>query len=323
MTHTFEAAAQVEQAAWKQRTNTLTDEAREPAPYFRDGVAKGSYAYCLPRTFAACNLLPDLRADALTLFAAESIRWHAELDNGPTNHLLSSQIQCVNALMLMASDPARIVRAFAGILDLAEPLPVEADRYLAFEYIGAADHLGEAKPGVPRSRGEYCTSADAAIRYRRTDGVIEIALIEWKFTEHYTAKSLSKSRGTDRFERYRALAHDPEGSLTFDVVPYEDLFVEPFYQLMRQQLLASAMESAGELGAEVVRVVHVAPKANLAYQASLLRPSHEAAGASVYDVWRRVVRKQDRFVTVDSEIFCDPRITSAEYADRYGLLLGA
>jgi hypothetical protein len=87
---------------------------------------------------------------------------------------------------------------------------------------------------------------------------------------------------------------------------------------MRQQLLAAEMERTHELGADVVRVVHVAPKANTAYQANLFRESHRAAGDNVYDVWRSVLRDQDRFVTLDSEVFCDPRITSAEYADRYG-----
>ena len=37
--------------------------------------------------------------------------------------------------------------------------PIEDGRYLTFEYIGAADHLAEAKPGIARERGRFCTSA--------------------------------------------------------------------------------------------------------------------------------------------------------------------
>ena len=54
----------------------------------------------------------------------------------------------------------------------------------------------------------------------------------------------------------------PDGPLHTDVIPYADLFVEPFYQLMRQQLLAHAMERSGELDADTVRVLHVAPATN-------------------------------------------------------------
>jgi hypothetical protein len=315
---TYEDLVRAAQAAWKSRTRSLPDEARLPAPYFRDGQAVGSYPHCLPREFAAYNLLPDVREAALRYFATEGIHWHAALDGGPTNHLLSSQIQCVNALTPMLRDGDEAIDAFGSVLPIGAPLRIEGHHYLAFEYIGAVDHLGEAKPGIPRSRGAYCTSTDAAIRYRRPDGGMEIALIEWKFTESYDGSPLGQT-STDRFERYRDLAHGPHSPLRFDVVPYEDLFVEPYYQLMRQQLLAAEMERTHELGADVVRVVHVAPAGNTAYKASLSRDSHRAAGDSVYDVWRSVLRDQSRFVTLDSEIFCDPRITSAEYVDRYGI----
>jgi hypothetical protein len=72
--------------------------------------------------------------------------------------------QYVNALMPMATDP-RLVVAFGGILPIGELLPIERGRYLTIEYIGAADHLAEAKPGIARERGRFCTSTDAAIRY--------------------------------------------------------------------------------------------------------------------------------------------------------------
>jgi hypothetical protein len=313
---TYEDLARSAQTDWKLRTTSLPDEARIPAPYFRDGQAVGSYPHCLPREFAAYNLLPDVRQRALACFAAEDIRWHAELDGGPTNHLLSSQIQCVNALASMFADSGDGFDAFSEVLPIGVPLRIGESGYIAFEYVGAVDHLGEAKPGIPRSRGAYCTSTDAAIRYRRPDGGIEIALIEWKYTESYDGSALGPT-STDRFERYRDLAHGPHSPLRFDAVPYEDLFVEPYYQLMRQQLLAAEMERTHELGADVVRVVHVAPAGNTAYRSSVSRDSHRAAGDNVYEVWRSVLRDQGRFVTLDSEVFCNPKITSAEYVDRY------
>ena len=103
-----------------------------------------------------------------------------------------------------------------------------------------------------------------------------------------------------------------------DLVPYDDLFVEPFYPLLRQQLLAREMEKAHDAGADRVRVVHVSPPANTALRASLNRPSHHDAGSDVFDIWRAMVRRSDRFVTMDSAVFCDPGITSSDYVDRYG-----
>src|SRR4051812_7880689 len=95
---TFRATEEARAVRWKDTTTTLPDAAREPAPYIRDGRPQGCYATCLPPEFAEFNLLPEARVDALDLFRRFDIKWHAAIDDGPTNHLLSSQVQCVNAL---------------------------------------------------------------------------------------------------------------------------------------------------------------------------------------------------------------------------------
>jgi hypothetical protein len=77
--------------------------------------------------------------------------------------------------------PRLVVAAFGEVLPIGEPLPIEDGRYLTFEYLGAAGHLAEAKQGIARERGRFCTSIDTAIRYRRPGGGIEVALIEWKY----------------------------------------------------------------------------------------------------------------------------------------------
>lgn len=312
----FEERARQRASEWKQRTSALPDDARGPAPYIRDGRPVGRYPYCLPASLSSYNLLPEVRAEALKRFAAARIAWQASIDGRPTNHLLSSQVQCVNALMQMSGSPRLVVAGFGEVLPISEPLPIEDSRYLTFEYIGAADHLGEAKPASARERGRFCTSADAAIRYRRPDGGIEVALIEWKYTESYDGRPLTRSR-SDRLDRYRPLFEDPNGPLRTDVIPYADLFVEPFYQLMRQQLLADAMERSGELGADTVRVLHVAPAANAELQQSLTRDSHRAAGATLHAAWRAMLRHADRFVTFDSARLATAAITSEEYVARY------
>ncbi len=86
---------------------------------------------------------------------------------------------------------------------------------------------------------------------------------------------------------------------------------------MRQQLLAHELEKRHEKDASVVRVLHVLPPANLAYQHSLTRPSHRAAGQTVDDVWLRMLKDRDRFRHVNPAVFLDPDVTSLEYSARY------
>jgi hypothetical protein len=223
-------------------------------------------------------------------------------------------VQCVNALEPMAHDPTRIVAAFGPVLPIAEPLPIEEDRFVAYEYIGTDDYLGESAGG-PRTRGSRTTSADAALRYRTADGTTEIALIEWKYVEDYRGHELSRDRAGIRPGRYRKLWDADDSPIRTDLVPYDDLFVEPFYQLMRQQLLAHEMERARERHADVVRVLHVSPAGNDGLRTSLNRDSHRAVGGDVFDVWRALLRQPDRFVSVDSRTLC--ATASEEYRARY------
>src|SRR5439155_12770400 len=129
--------------------------------------------------FADYNLLPDVRENALRMFAAEHVQWHEEIHSHPSNHLLDSQVQCVNALAPGLHDGDFVKSAFGDVLPIAEVIEIEPGRTLTFEFIGARDYLGERR-GLPRTRGSMTTSADAAFRYQRPDNRIEIALVEWK-----------------------------------------------------------------------------------------------------------------------------------------------
>ena len=86
--------------AWKMTTPTLPDVARRPAAYIgKNGAATtGPLPFCLPAEHAKLNMLPEVRDQALDIFADRHIQWHAGVAGGPSNHLLSSQVQCANAL---------------------------------------------------------------------------------------------------------------------------------------------------------------------------------------------------------------------------------
>ena len=317
--HQYRDARRQAAAAWKQRTDVLPEPAREPAQYVgKEGRAGGPLLdFCLPAAFAEHNLHPEIRDEALGLFRDLGIPWHAGIGTGPGNHLLSSQVQCVNALTPMVRRTAPLATAFGHDVDVDEVLEVEPGRHVTFEYIGPTDYFGEA-PGGERVRGAHCTSVDAAFRFRAGDGRVELALVEWKLTEDYRRPGPpDPAKDEVRRERYLAAWEDPDGPLRTDVIPFDDMLVEPFYQLMRQQLLAAALERDPAVDADVVRVLHVLPPGNAAYQQSLTHDSHRQAGATVSEVWRSLLRRPDRFVSIHPGVFCEPAVTSPTYVDRY------
>lgn len=96
------------------------------------------------------------------------------------------------------SVPDDLARVLGTVLDVAEVLPFDAstsslfDRtdHVVFEWVGLENHLNEWQ-GKSGTLGANNTSADAAVRYRTSSGDIEIALIEWKYTEQYLGHELS------------------------------------------------------------------------------------------------------------------------------------
>jgi hypothetical protein len=284
-----------------------------PAPYRAGKVA---YDFCLPLPYADLSLLPEVRHQALGLFLKSGIQWHAGVGIGPSNHLLDSQVQCVNALGQMVHDPARLIRAFGDLLGTTDVLEIEKDRFLTFEYIGPTDFFNEAPGAAERVRGANCTSVDAAFLHKTRDRV-ELVLLEWKYTERYGKRSPNASGDDTRWKRYGAAWESPRGPVRSDRLAFQHFLDEPFYQLMRQQMLAAALESVEAHGAQRVRVLHVSPAGNLAYQASLSRAEHRALGSNVSEVWHQLLRHGERFEAVDSAMFLDPNITSNEYVRRY------
>ncbi|MBM3675200.1 MAG: hypothetical protein FJW88_09665 [Actinobacteria bacterium] len=323
----FADVANAALVAWKARTPTLHGLVCPASPYA--GRPNGPcYDVCLPIHLAHYNLLPDARDVALGRFRELGIRWHDGTKEGPSNHLRDSQVQCVNVLAPLVNDPDALRVIFGSVLPIAEVLPFAdpgaPDDHLVFEWIGLHDYLGEGG-GKQRTRGANTTSADAALRYRAPDGTVEIALVEWKYTERYPAPhpDPTPSATATRRGRYAPLW---DRVVRTDVLGLTDLFVEPFYQLLRQQMLAHEMELAGELDADRVRLVYAAPGANVALWSSfatpvlrdVVLPGRHAPFTHVLDLWRALLLEPDRFVWLDTaRIVADDAPTSTELKDRY------
>lgn len=200
-----------------------------------------------------------------------------------------------------------------GKLLLVEPLPFHEDKkladdtipFLAFEWIGKRNYLCEHNWGT---RGANCTSADFAFRFRRNDGQIQLVLGEWKYTEEYgksprkDSKTLSTQMGIYRIAFGRWQGDRP------DFPEYRAFFVEPFYQLMRQTLLAQEMERAringgGEMEADIVSVLHISPEANVGFSTNFQAAKALADyGSTVGAAWTKLVG-DDRFLALSTESF--------------------
>lgn len=194
------------------------------------------------------NLAPAIRAAAVRHFG-EEISWHTYAHHG-----LSSQICCLNFLMPLAEEPALLSRLVAGALSIAPPEmialcpgPEGRPWFIDFEWIGKANYLNEAPKTGRRSRGANATSTDAVVRFRH-DGREETLLIEWKYTEAYGPPIRPDGNQTRR-ARYAGLAFAPHGPVRSDRgLTLDSFFYEPFYQLLRQQMLASRCKRRERMG---------------------------------------------------------------------------
>ena len=176
-----------QQAKFKASSPYSSDAARA------DGIYKGkSRPFCLPLEHAEENLFSEIRQIAPAYFASQSIKWHDGQNGKPSNHLCDSQVCCVNFLFPFADKPRALAEVLRPVFPaIREMLPIENGQYVACEWIGQENYLGEKiSRNGKRTRGANFTSADAAVMFERPDGKRQIVLIEWKYTESYGGTSL-------------------------------------------------------------------------------------------------------------------------------------
>jgi hypothetical protein len=295
----FLNSEKVHQAKFKSSSPYFSAAAREDGVYMSK-----ARPFCLPLEYAEENLFHGIRETALAYFRSRGIRWHDGYNGRPSNHLCDSQVCCLNFLFPLASEPVALAEVLRRVFPaIRKMLPMEGGQYLACEWIGRDNYLGERIPqNGKRTRGANCTSADAAVMFERSDGRREIVLIEWKYTESYGGASLKISKsGTDRTVIYRALYERDDCPVDKHLLPsFDSLFYEPFYQFMRQQFLAHEMERARELDADIVTILHIAPSANTDFR-NVTSPELKPLGETAVGIWKRLVGSRNRFISISTE----------------------
>jgi hypothetical protein len=294
----FRAGEKLRQYQYKISSPSISTEAKFDGLY-----KKSNRPFCLPLENAAENLAPSIRDEAIAFFREHKIKWHDGQSGAPSNHLCDSQVCCVNFLFPFSKNPKALRKLLRPVFpEIQEMLPVESGNYVSFEWIGEKNYLAErvSRNGY-RTRGANFTSADAIVSFTRKDNKKQVVLIEWKYTEFYSPVPLMIAKsGTSRVNIYQHLYDQAECPLKIELIPsFESLFYEPFYQFMRQQFLAHEMEKAHELSADIVSILHIAPRHNIEFR-RITSDSLKHLESSSTGVWSVLVKDQ-RFKSVYTE----------------------
>jgi hypothetical protein len=254
------------------------------------------------------NLWEGIREDALSYFNENNIPWWEGTADGPTGHLVSSQVACVNHLFFLRQRRDLATKALQKIdsdIISAERLD---DGYVEFEVIGKKNYLDERQ----HTRGANSTSIDAMMLGRKTKKNVLVS-IEWKYTENYSGECLYEPR----WRTYNPLMDDPNSPINGEIVKgdnpkkyYEALYYEPFYQLMRQTLLSWKMAEANEYGADDYIHLHIVPDKNKEMLEGITSKDLQVInGDDPFDMesaWKRVLKKPGKYQRISPRKFFEP-----------------
>ena len=281
---TFGRQQRKSQHTFRDSSSTVSEPGRSPS----DDKGKRN-GHLLAVGHEGDNLYPLLREDdiARKFFAARGIKWwksyrsgdNTDID-GPTRNMASSQIACVNFLLPLAEEPEALLAVLREVD--SDVVRVEMLRYpcrdtgttlssrVEFEWVG----LHSCLEGGPGTRGANTTSVDALMVAETAQGIRRAYLFEWKYVEEYIgAEYLGDGKsGETRRRRYSDLYSSPASRFN-GKVPMEELFYEPFYQIMRLGLLADKMVRDQEFRVSEAKVVVVCPEGNDDYRKTITSPA--------------------------------------------------
>lgn len=246
-----------------------------------------------------------------------------------TRHMLSSQVSCLNHLFFIKHDAKAVLSLINGLkgvpVKFKNVLNIGCDKgwdnYIAFEVAASADYLHEKE----LKRGEFCTSLDAVIYALDENDERWIFPIEWKYTESYPREDLSMGeKGKVRLSRYCNIQEDNLIGNSCQLKPLADYkgsiyFQEPFYQLMRQTLLAERIccnKDDRYTPAKHFIHIHVCPSANKELLYGEYNDVTDKEGMET--AWRSMLKDQSLYHLVDPKEFMQP--IAETYPELYAYL---
>ena len=302
---------------------TYRDEQREKAiqlideGFFDDDPGNGyfngrQYKFILQN--AKLGLWCDIRKEVLAYFTENKIPWWESTIECPTGHLLSSQIACVNHLYCFRHKrelATALLKNIDSRIVSAEKItyPDIDSGYMVFEIVGKENYLNE----VQHTRGANATSVDAFMVGKKSNGKNILILIEWKYTEYYSSSDFKYKPAHDKIYKPLLDRFDSPVLVRMDVKkPFEFLYYEPYFQLMRQTLLGWQMAKAGEYNCDEYIHLHVVPKQNKELRLRNTSPDLREKGNDLRIVWKSILQEPFRYIMIDHEELMEPLKTEKD-----------
>ena len=296
----FGVIARRQQAQFRCNSQTISPEGRTPTD------DKGQrHGHLLAIGHETDNLYPALReaGGALQFFEDRNIRWWRNTRSGddtgidgPTRNMASSQIACINFLLPLTrvdNGLTTVLRAIDSDVQNVVAIEYEDKKSLVeFEWIGIGGPLEYDAKAI---RGAMTTSVDAFM-IADTDNGLRAYLMEWKYVEEYDKDNGGNLRRSKTPQRRYSHLYGSQSSSFDGITPMDELLYEPFYQLMRQRLLADRMVNKGELGVTEAKVIAVVPDGNTTYRTCITSPPLAERFPdlnTVSDIFRATLKRPD------------------------------
>ena len=248
------------------------------------------------------NLWEGIRQDAIDYFKKNEIMWWPGQPEIPTGHLLSSQVSCVNHLFFVRNNKDMATQILSAIDSGVDEACIVDNGYVEFEFIGERQYIKERA----FTRGANCTSVDAVMIGLKADGTRKMFLIEWKYVESYSIQ--------DKYKEARSVLYD--GLILAKDSPYKhniDLrtfYFEPFYQLMRQTLLADQCVKNADHNVSSYMHLHIVPESNIDLKNNITSPNLK--GTDIHDAWKSLLKDSANFKAITPENFLEPIVKLIE-----------
>jgi len=251
------------------------------------------------------NIFAGVREDVIAYFNRYKIPFWDSGDE-PTGHLLSSQIACVNHLYFVRQREDIATAILQGVdKNVKKALRMDGkdddSGFVEFEVIGKENYLGEHH----HARGANSTSVDAVMLADMKDNSRKIFFIEWKYVEQYknTTSKAAGDGGKTRIGIYTPLLERVDCPIA--KCDIEGLFTEPYYQLMRQTLLAHEMTKAKEHGATDYQHLHIIPEANKDLK-DVNTALGKLDGTTLTETWTKSLKSPEKYTVIDPKGFISP-----------------
>ena len=221
--------------------------------------------------------------------------------------MLSSQVSCLNHLFFLRDNRKSALKILKGLnsnfVDICQDFE---DGYIGFEVVSNESYLGEVPVNGIQTRGAKCTSIDAMLAGFLNNGKKIQVLIEWKYTEPNDSICIADGKyGLKLKARYNHLIEDPKSPIQCDV-NLDNLYYQPFYQFMRQTLLAWQMveNKEAELNADDWMHFIVIPENNLNLRYKVHAP--DLLQTSIEEAWKALLKEPQKYNVITPQKLLQP-----------------